>query len=63
MFAHRAATVCQVAAGLGEDAAQSVGLTHENVGHDLVTPVFGHFFPTCMGLFEKGQVGLTMHGL
>ncbi|MNZ35200.1 hypothetical protein D3C78_525910 [compost metagenome] len=63
VFAYRAAAVSQVAPGLGEDAAQGVGFTHEDVGHDLVAPVLGHFLPARMGLFEEGQVGLAMHCL
>lgn len=60
-LAYRATAIGQVARGLGENATQGVGLTHEDIGHDLVAPVLGHFLPARMGFFEEGQVGLAMH--
>ena len=61
-LADGATAVRQVARSLGEDAAQGVGFTYEDVGHDFVTPLFGDFFPALMGFLEEGQVRRAVDG-
>ncbi|MCY1441691.1 hypothetical protein D9M71_580200 [compost metagenome] len=58
---YRATAVRQVTGRLGENAAHGIGLTHEDVRHHLIAPVFGDVLPARVSFLEKVHIALTVN--